>query len=165
MNNLVQDTALLSSGLFLRAVINHGFDYVLYPVVLLWLGNLYGGIVLTILAVVVNIAIIKAYDWSKTDWLLIERLKKNRDSDMHEGWKGGFFRFLRRNNVLAFLILCIDDPVTVTLYFRKGHYEYNGMTKRDWYIFIAANIVSNLYWIIGWVAIIELFRLIVAFFI
>jgi hypothetical protein len=51
-------------------------------------------------------------------------------------------------NVLIFLALCADDPVTVTLYFRKG--EYSGMERRDWVIFILATIVSNLYWIIGW---------------
>lgn len=165
MNNLAKDTATLSAGLFMRAVINHGFDYVLYPVVLLWLGNTIGGIVLTILAVIINIAIIKAYDWSKTDWLLIEKLKDLRDRDDHSGWKAHLFSIIRKNKVAMFFILCIDDPVTVTLYFRKGSYQYNGMTKSDWGIFILSNIVSNFYWIVGWVLIIELVKKVLQLFI
>lgn len=54
---------------------------------------------------------------------------------------------LRRSNVATFFVLCADDPVTCTLYFREG--KYNGLKKRDWGIFLAATVVSNIYWIIG----------------
>ena len=49
---------------------------------------------------------------------------------------------------IVFLILCIDDPVTVVLFFRKE--QYGGMGRRDWIIFLLATLVANLYWIVGW---------------
>jgi hypothetical protein len=155
---LTKDTLVLATGLSLRWASNHSFDYVLYPVVLLWLGNNLGGVVLTVLATILNVLVIKAYDWSKVDWFWIEKIKHAGELKGHEGWKAHFFNFVQKNKILTFLILCLDDPVTVTLYFREGSYRYNGMSKRDWKIFLAANVVSNLYWIVGWVAIIGLFQ-------
>ncbi len=145
---------LLATGLVLRNAINYPFDYVVYPIVLAWLGSVIGGIVLLFLGLFINILIIRAYDWSKTDWFLIEKLKSVQDSDE----KTLFVRllqFFRRSKVLTFLILCLDDPVTVTLYFRKGNYRYNGMTAYDWKIFLLSNVFSNLYWIVGWSLVIE----------
>lgn len=155
---LIQDGATLSAGLALRWIINHGFDYVLYPVVLVAFGTTVGGIILTILALIINVLIIRAYDWSQTDWLLIEKLKSKVHDESHTGIKGRIFDFIRRNNVLMFFVLNLDDPITATLYLREGAYQYNGLTKRDWGIYIASNIVSNFYWIIGWSLIIEAFK-------
>jgi hypothetical protein len=59
-------------------------------------------------------------------------------------------------------VLCLDDPVTVTLYFREGSYQFNGLNSRDWRVFLAATLVSNMYWIAGWAGIIELGRWIFA---
>ncbi len=151
-------------GLSMRWMINHGFDYVLYPIILVWLGNEDGAVVLTILATIINVLIIQVYDWSETDWLLIEKIKHMGEQEDHTGWKAHFFKFVRKNKVLTFLVLCADDPVTVTLYFRKGSYQYNGMSTRDWKIFIASNIVSNLYWVGGWVFAIELLKNLFKFF-
>lgn len=151
-------------GVAVRWVVNHWFDYLLYPIVLAWLGTLYGGIALILLAGVINIGLIRAYDWSKTDWFLIEKIKsliEQNEQGSVEGmsrWFAWLLRHTRQRPVLVFFVLCIDDPITVTLYFREGSYQFNGMNRKDWWIFLAANVVSNLYWIFGWVAIIEVFR-------
>jgi len=145
---------LFAAGLVLRNAIDYPFDYVVYPIVLAWLGSVKGGIVLLILGVFINILIIRAYDWSKTDWFLIEKLKSLQE-DSQETLFIRVLKFFRKSSILTFLILCIDDPVTVTLYFRKGNHMYNGMTAYDWKIFLLANVVSNLYWIVGWSLVIE----------
>ena len=164
MGDSKKNTLVFMIGLSLRWMINHGFDYVLYPIILVWLGNEDGAVVLTILATIINVLIIRVYDWSKTDWLLIEKIKHMGEREDHTGWKAHVFKFARKNKVLTFLVLCADDPVTVTLYFRKGSYQYNGMSARDWKIFIASNVVSNLYWVGGWVAAIELVKSLFEFF-
>jgi hypothetical protein len=155
-SKILNNLSTLSAGLIMRWVINHGFDYILYPVVLVWLGNTIGGTVLTILATIINIYLIKAYDWSKTDWFLIEKLKLTIENNTYTGWKHKLLNLFKQNRITVFFILCLDDPITVTLYFRKGSYKYNGMSLHDWKVFILANIVSNFYWIVGWAFIIEL---------
>ena len=63
----------------IKKSLDYGFDYLLYPVTLLWLGYLWGGILMTAASVVLNLATIRAYDWSRRHWLLIETIKQLRD--------------------------------------------------------------------------------------
>ncbi len=151
---------LLVSGLLLKRAINYPFDYVVYPIVIAWLGSIIGGIILTLIALVVNVFIIRAYDWSKTDWFLIEKLK-SIENNTETTLFVRLLKFFRKNKVVTFLILCLDDPVTVTLYFRKGSHLYNGMSKEDWRNYFISSIIANVYWIIGWSLVIEIFRWIV----
>ena len=159
MYALVSRGATFGAGLLLKHSINEPFDLILYPAVLLWLGNIWGGLVMTALSVVLNVIIIRAYDWSKTDWLLIETLKGVRDEAVSVGKRKRLIRrLLQKSDTLAFFILCLDDPITATLYLRKGSHQYNGMSARDWKIFFAATIVANLYWIIGIASVIEVVK-------
>ena len=112
---------------------------------------------MTVASVFLNLAIICAYDWSKTDWLLLESLKQAKGSG--EGTGGWTERILRKGDVAAFFLLSwIDDAITVTLYLRHGAHQFNGLTKRDWMIFGASTIVSNLFWIAGLASVIEILR-------
>jgi hypothetical protein len=161
LKNILLSGGRFATGIAMKKVLEAAFDYALYPAVLIWLGYVVGGIVMTSAAVALNFLIIRAYDWSKTDWLFIEKLKQLREEDSVE--LPGLLRWtvplLKKGDVPAFFVLCLDDPVTATLYLRKGAYSYNGLTtRRDWSIFAAANLVSNLYWIVGLGAIIEGFR-------
>lgn len=125
---------------------------------MIWLGHVWGGIVMTMLSVLLNLLIITGYDWAKTDWLMIEALKQVRADKSAGRWRGFVGGLLRRGDVPAFFLLCLDDPITVTLYLRHGSYQYNGLSPRDWLIFVAATVVANFYWIVGWAAVIELAR-------
>jgi hypothetical protein len=144
-------------GLAMKKFLELGFDYALYPAALVWLGYFWGGLIMTCAAVLINILIIRAYDWAETDWLFIEKLKHVRENDNIELPR--LIRWLKpllsKGDVPAFFVLCLDDPVTATLYLRKGAYQYNGLSARDWKIFAAANVVGNLYWIIGLAGVIE----------
>ncbi len=152
-----------TTGFIMKGAINYPFDYLLYPSTILWLGSIIGGILMIGLSVIINILLIRAYDWSKVDWFLIEKIKS-----LDEKSEGGFIiqtlKRVRNNKTLTFFVLCLDDPITVTLYFREGSYQYNGMSKRDWKIFIASTAVSNMYWIIGWTAILQVGIWVWAFF-
>ncbi len=148
----------LGAGLAMKRFINYPFDLVLYPAMMIWLGYIWGGFVMTLLSVFLNLLIIKGYDWSKTDWLLIETLKGIREEPSAGKSKQFLGKFLQKSNVLAFFVLCFDDPITVTLYLRHGSYQYNGMSRHDWKMFFSATVIANLYWIVGWAAVIETVR-------
>ncbi len=160
IKKLLARGAILATGLSIKKLLEFGFDMVLYPAALALLGYVTGGAVMMAAAIILNALIIKAYDWSKTDWLYIEEIKKVRDSDDVKlpGILNILKPLLRKGDIFAFFILCFDDPVTVVLYLRKGSHLYNGMSSRDWKIFFAANVVANLYWITGLIAIIETFK-------
>lgn len=145
------------TGVAMKKFVNTLFDYLLYPVVLSWLGYIWGGVALTALAFGLNLLIIRAYDWAKVDWFFIEDIKKIRDGEDIQlpGFLNWLKPILRKGDVAAFFVLCFDDPITATLYLRKGSHLYNGFSRREWHIFTAANVVANLYWILGWSVVLE----------
>ena len=65
----------LAAGLVLKRAINWPFDFILYPFMIYRLGPVWGGLVMTLLSIPFNLLTIRGYDWSKTDWLMIERVK------------------------------------------------------------------------------------------
>lgn len=144
----------------MKKSIDYGFDYALYPFALIYLGYFWGGVVMTIASVFLNLAVIRAYDWSKRDWLMLETLKELKHKSDDQGVSGYVGWVLRKGDVPAFFILSwIDDPITVTLYLRHGANQFNGMSRRDWIIFGAATVVSNLFWILSVVSVIEIVRI------
>jgi hypothetical protein len=150
----------LGAGLAMKKSMEWVFDYALYPFALTYLGYLWGSIVMIALAITMNYYTIRAYDWAKTDWFFIEGLKKIRDGeDMKlNGILKWLKPLLKKGDVAAFFVLCADDPTTAILYLRKGSHLYNGLNRRDWFIFWAANIVANLYWIGVLAAALESFK-------
>jgi len=123
----------------------YAFDYLLYPFVIFKIGLLRGGIIMAFGSLIGCLISIKLYDWSKRDWLGIEKVK---------GWKdysgpnraGRFTAWvLKRSDPVARLLLTIKfDPFITTAYLRHG--KYNGMTRRDWKIFFASWLIGNVWW-------------------
>lgn len=151
--------ATFGAGVAIKKTLDYGFDYGLYPLALLWLGYLWGGVVMTAASVVLNLAVIRAYDWSKKDWLLLETLKELKDRARGSGPRGVVSRVLQWGDVPAFFLLSwLEDAIVVTLYLRRGAHLFNGLSRRDWLIFAAATLVSNLFWILSLASIIELLR-------
>ena len=153
LKKIMARAATLVAGLMMKRLINWPLDYVLYPAMMLWLGNIMGSLVMIALSVPLNVCVIYAYDWAQTDWLLIETLKKFRDSSQKSGWRRHIASLMEKSDIIFFFVLCWDDPITVVLYFRHG--SFNGMTGRDWKIFFAATVVANLYWIVLWTMVLE----------
>lgn len=139
--------AELSIGLTAISFSNYLFDYLLYPFVIYQAGILKGGIVMTFLSFIVCILIMKFYDWSKRDWLGIEAIKEIKT---YKGTRkiGRFTSWImKKSDPVIFLFLSIKfDPFITTAYMRHGANQFNGMSKRDWKIFISSLILSNAYW-------------------
>ena len=125
------------------------FDYTLYPFVIVTMGMLWGGLVMTVLSATICYLYILFYDWSKQDWLGLELLKEARDGEQMESWLGRKAQAIaRKGDVAAFFAFSVyTDPFVTTAYLRKGSGFYNGMTRRDWKIFFASVAVANLAWI------------------
>jgi hypothetical protein len=139
--------AELMTGITAFTLANNAFDYALYPFIIYKLGIIKGGLIMTFLTSVANILCLKFYDWSKRDWLGIEALKGMKE---YEG-QGRLLRFisgmLKKSDLLTFLFLSIKEDSFVTMvYQRHGSHQYNGMSARDWRIFLASHAVSNVYW-------------------
>ena len=137
----------LSIGLTVNYVIDKAFDFILYPFVIYNFGIIKGGIVMTFLSFISCIGTMKFYDWSKRDWLGIEAIK---DLKCYEGeHKLGRLTswFLKRSDPVAFLFLSVwYDPFIVTAYLRHSANKFNGMSRRDWGIFMGSLILGNAYW-------------------
>jgi hypothetical protein len=142
--------AELAIGLSANSLLSVLFDWLLYPAVIYWLGIVYGGVVMTLLAIFACVAMIKFYDWSKRDWLGIEALKGLRE---YEGNRrlGKFMSWvLTKGNIAVFLFLSVYfDAFITTTYMRHGKNQYNGMSRRDWAIFTSSVIISNACWAIA----------------
>lgn len=137
--------AELAAGLSANALLDYGFNWVLYPVVIYHYGVWHGGFIMALASFAVCLALFRLYDWSKRDWLGIEAIKDLKGYDGEA--KIGHFTswFLKRSEPAIFLFLAIRyDPFVTTAYLRHG--RYNGMNRRDWTIFTSSSIVSNAYW-------------------
>lgn len=149
VSEFIKKASRVAVGLGGMRLINFLFDYVLYVYVVYKVGMVYGFLIMAPTATLICVYMIKAYDWSKTDWLLIEDLKSVRESTNNHGFKRILGLFLRKSEGLALIALSIwTDPFITTLYMRKGSHQYNGMSRRDWKIFFASAIVANLFWVL-----------------
>lgn len=150
----------MSVALASKKALDYGFDYALYPAALLYLGYWWGGVAMTFASVVLNIGLIRLYDWTHQDLLMIERLKDLRSKALESGRRSTLSKFLRNSDVVAFLVLSlIEDPAIATLYLRRGSHQYNSLSRSDWLVFIGSTVLANLAWIFSIGAVYEAVKL------
>jgi len=139
--------AELATGHTVTYAIDASFDYLLYPFVIYKLGLIKGGIVMIGLAAVANILTLKFYDWSKRDWLGIEAIKGLKDYEGSNRMARLFSWLVSKGDVAAMLFLSIkEDAFRAVIYMRHGSHQYNGMSRRDWKIFLTSLMIANVYW-------------------
>jgi hypothetical protein len=139
--------AELTLGISAKNLISYSFDYLLYPFVIYRLGLIKGGIVMMALSLLACVILLRFYDWTKRDWLGIETIKGMKDyqGDSRLGRLTAWI--LWRSDPVVFLFLTIKEDAFVTLvYMRHGSHQYNGMSARDWRIFLSSVAISNIYW-------------------
>jgi len=124
----------------------YGFDYFLYPFVIWKLGPFVGGGIMALASLLICLLTIWFYDWSKRDWLGIEAIKNLRDVTGLTGMRKWLARAMQWGTIPAFFALSIyTDPFITTATLRNG--AFNGMTRRDWTIFLCSWIIGNGEWI------------------
>ncbi len=138
--------AELAAGFGGSALLKWVFDWVLYPLVIFSLGLGWGGLVMSLASFAVCIVLLWVYDLLKRDWLGIEAIKALRLREGHRGWRRVAAAALNRGDAIAFVVLSIHfDPFVTTAYLRRG--QFNGMSRRDWVIFVSSWALSNGFWI------------------
>ena len=137
-----------------NAFIGIGFDYIVYGFTIATLGPVRGGLLMIVVSFLLDLALIRFYDRSKTDWLGIETLKDIRENPVDTRLERLLQWLLRKGDAVALVVLSFKlSPFNVMLYLRSGAYLYNGMGRRDWLILIASTLIGNLYWIlVMWMA-------------
>lgn len=151
MNQLLNRLLLFLTGATTFTVINYSFDFVLYPFVLYQLGVVVGFFTMMFLSFLFCWAYFIIYDYLKRDFLGIEFSKEKMNniiaSDDSVGLKLLLVRVLRKSRAILFVFLSIYfDPFVAVAFERKGNFAYNGLSARDWRLFILSLIISNGFW-------------------
>lgn len=139
--------AELVTGITAFKLLSYPFDYLLYPLVIYKLGIIKGGLVMTLLAGAANILCLKFHDRSKRDWLGIETIKGMKGYEGESRTLRCMSYLLKKGDIPALLFLSIKEDAFVTMiYLRHGSHQYNGMSCRDWRIFLGSVAIGNTYW-------------------
>ncbi len=154
--------ATLGIGLLGNWAMTWAFDFVLYPFVIAKYGLILGTPLLTILSFIICYATILFYDYSKKDWLGIETLKSLKEFIPRPlpkniigklivsiiNWIGKYSAWLmKKSDVVLMILLSIRfDPFITVVHIRHGAHQFNGLSKRDWKVFMTSLIIGNAYW-------------------
>jgi hypothetical protein len=138
--------AQVSVGHTLYAAFNWVFDNILYVYVVFTLGVFRGGTLMMTLSLLQCALTLLVYqrmriDWVGAGWLADIKHKKVR-SRVEEvlAWASN------RHPALIFTALCLlQDPFITTAYFKQG--RFSRLESRDWVMFLASVVASNVYWI------------------
>lgn len=142
---LLRRLSTIAGGHSLYAAFNWSFDNLLYVYAVHRLGLLAGGALMTVLAGIQCAATLLLYERMRIDWIGVGGLATLADAENPRWWQRLLRRAMRKGGVVLFLALCIlQDAFIATVWFRRGRFD--GLTARDWRIFAAAVLVSNLYW-------------------
>jgi hypothetical protein len=136
----------LSAGFVAWKTYDYLFDYGLYPYVIWKLGPWRGGALMASLSLFLCLLLLQIYDRLRRDWIGIEFVKGLRHYEGPSRWQQILAWLISRGDWVAFTVLAIKFGAFITTaYLRRG--AYNGMTGRDWRVFIASWLIGNLLWI------------------
>ena len=139
--------AILGIGLLGNSLITNGFDFVLYPWVIWQLGPLHGAAMMTVLSFLICYAYFLFYDWAKKDWLGIETIKALKEYAGDSYFARALQWAVKKGDAALLVILSVwTDPFVTVAYLRQGAHQYNGLSARDWKIFMLSLVIGNGYW-------------------
>lgn len=139
--------AILGIGLLGNSLMANGFDYVLYPWVIWRLGPLHGAVAMTLLSFLICYVTIRFYDWAKKDWLGIETLKQLKEYRGDSRLARTLAWAAAKGEAALLVVLSVwTDPFVTVAYMRHGAHQYNGMSARNWRIFLLSLAIGNGYW-------------------
>jgi len=144
--NLSDRIKLWLTGIGSYYVLTWLYDYVVVSFLLIYFGLVKGIIIVVILSMIIDFATLKFYDWLKKDWLALETLK---DLEHRKNFFGRLLNFVHNKSTFVTIVVLslTSNAFVVTAYMRKGSSLYNGLTRRDWVIFISSSLLINLYWV------------------
>jgi len=151
MKEIFHKILLFITGASMFTIINYSFDFVLYPFVLYKLGVGYGFAFMTVLSFLFCWWYFLIYDYLKKDFLGIEFSKQKMNeiiAQTHDvGYKKYVVNLARKSKVFLFVFLSIYfNPFLAVAFNREGVFAYNGLSTKDWRLFVLSLIISNGFW-------------------
>lgn len=120
-------------------------DNPLYVYVVYRFGLLRGGAIMMTFSLTQCALTLIVYERMQIDWVGVGSLARVASIPDPSWWQRVIVWTSRHGNFAIFLALCmLQDPFITTAYFRQGRFD--GLAARDWGIFLASVIVSNVYW-------------------
>lgn len=166
----------LGLGLLGNWLITWCFDFLLYPFVIARSGIIYGGFIMTFLSFIICYLSILFYDGTKKDWLGIETIKSVEEFQPKKLPSFFLYRYatqifnligftlaflMKKSDLLLMIVLSIKfDPFITVLHIRHGSHQYNGLSARDWKVFLISLLIGNIYWTLAVYMGISLFELV-----
>lgn len=123
-------------------VFSSTYDDILYPIAIKKFGPIYGGVGISILAVIINFLLVVWYRRTKHDWYGFE---KDRLIEAEEALSQGVAK-RSRNRWVNFIVLSVNDPFLGFAYI-EGRKESPSMNKQDWIMFGIANAIGIGFWL------------------
>ena len=114
------------------------YDDLLYPLAIIYFGPITGGGVVSVLALVINFLLIIWYRKTDTDWYAFELTRSENSSALSSGF--------RRSRAWNFVLLALVDPFLAFAYY-EGRKSRIAFDKRDWFVFLMANILGIGSWL------------------
>lgn len=136
---------ILMAGFLGNKVMADLFNKVLYPWVIWKNGAVCGGLIMVFASIIVCLLTLEFYDWAKKDWLGIETLKEAKDAE--HGSRILRWAMKKSDWVLFVALSMLTDPFVTVIALRKGSWQFNGLSKRDWKIFFGSLVIGDLWWI------------------
>lgn len=137
--------AEVGTGHAIYATFNFLCDHILYVFVVYRLGLLRGGAIMTAFSLIQCAVTLIIYERMRIDWVGVGSLARLSMLPKPSWWQRVILWATRHGDFAIFLALCaFQDPFITTAYFRRGRFD--GITARDWRLFLASVFVSNLYW-------------------
>lgn len=137
---------ILVLGLTVNELTAYGYDFIVYPYLIVAYGLLLGWLYAVVGSIVLCLGTLWFYNVTEQDWLGLETIKLVRDEPPTGRMRKFFHRIANRGDAWALVLLCLKfDAFVVTIYMRRGSGNY-AMSTRDWRIFWVSMVVSNAWW-------------------
>ncbi len=145
----IQKVAERVAGYSTATAVSVVIDDLLWPVVMLWQGSVWGGVIMFLIALLANLVMIWAYDKIKKDLFCFEDLRALAENEQATRGMRLLAWFVRAGKVPAFLAISFYDPFISVLYMRRGAGKYQ-MENRDWGYFMLAMFIACTGWTACW---------------
>jgi hypothetical protein len=136
---------------------NYCFDHLFYPFAIAMWGQVTGGIIPTITAFALNIALFWLYEVMEIDWLrakvvreLVDKKNKTRLERLLTWHRTKQTSVQSRIKLaMGFMVLTLAiDPVILAIYYRENYFK--GISIRDWGILLIATASACFLWVVFW---------------
>lgn len=146
--HFVKKLGAIGTGFMTLSIVNDAFDYIAYPLTIGLMGPIKGGVLMAVAALLLNYCLVLIYNRTKQDWLGLEWLRMQEQTEATTG-RGRLLRFLlRRMRWLFIAFLSWEDPFKAFVYLRGRIPIGVKFTAADWRLLFGVNLLGNLIWVV-----------------